>query len=216
VPGAKVVARRPQLVQNTGKGRKLCPGILFAGKRAVEMGVDARYLQMRKAVNLLHVLQLIRQEAVSAHSGVDFQVAQEGLAHSLRHLIHGGGTLQRTDGCGGILLQQYLQLLRNAGGAHHEDFFLRKAALPQGTDLLQAGDRKSVNSALPEHLRHGDQAQAVAVSLDYAVNGGIPGLFPEHLNVLLQCLPVYYICIHTSALRLTSCFSADRASSAGP
>lgn len=129
---------------------------------------------MWETVYLLHVLQLLRQEAVSAHSGVDFQVAQEGLAHSLRHLIHGGGTLQRTDGGGGILLQQYLQLLGNAGGTHHKDLFLRKAGPPQGTDLLQAGDRKSVNPILPEHLRHGDQAQAVAVSLDYAVNGVSP------------------------------------------
>ena len=196
MPHPGINAPGPETLQNLKEGGELGLRRAVLGEGAVEVGVDAPDPEALHAVDGGGAIQVLRQEAVAAHAGVDLEV-------DLRHGgALGGDGVQHQGGLQGAhredepQVQHGVDLLRVLGLPEHEDGGVGEARLPQGARLPQLGDAEALDAVGRQGPGHGHGAQAVAAALEHGPDGGVPCLLQELFDILRQQLLFYDISFH--------------------
>ena len=161
------------------------------------MGEDAAERQVFAGiVEADDLLRLLRQEAETAHTGVDLQMHLGHVRPFGGDLVEKLRRLPGADGHNDPQVQQAVQFSAVGDSAEHQELRVVEAVFPQNLRLADIGDAKTVDALLRQGLRQRQHPQSVAVTLDDRPNGHALCLLFQLPDILLQNIPFHHICVH--------------------
>ena len=163
---AGVAALGVQLVENALKRLGLRNRRFLIAERGMQMRINAGHVQAGHILeNGQQLIQLVRQKAVPAHTGIDLDVYLRLDTERFRHAVQDGCVVLARNGQNCAEIQKLRQLLRVGGRAEHQNVTILKPACAQAADLGNLRHGKVRDAGFPADRCHLDKAEAVAVTL---------------------------------------------------